>query len=476
MKPQRILLFLCIVGIVASGIAMLFPADGINIAENITLSFHYNPFLHEHADSVTATVPTLAEPAVHEDTATKAIDSTSTTKTATNAVPTAVPSDSHDKHVPKEPSRKIEFATTDTIRFKNLKQRLDNCGKRQVRILHYGDSQIEGDRITGYLRNLMQKKYGGSGPGLLPAMPPIAKTSAIVHTASSNWTVHSSYSKADTSLHHNKFGIMGCFSQFKPTSAWIEFAPSGQAYKSVQDFTQCKVFYSHPDGDFTVKGFVDSELKWFEDFEPTSDTKQFQWIFEQSPKHFRIEFEGVKSPSIYAISLDSPTGVTVDNLPFRGSKGTEFVKLDMAQMKQMGRYLPVGLIIYEFGVNAVANNSRNYGYYERNLRKQLQYLKKIWPQATILVVSSSDMSEKSGNGYATRPSVAKVIEAQRNAAFAESCAFWNLYEAMGGYNSMPQWVNSHLAQKDYTHFNREGGHRVAQMLYDAIMSELEHSK
>ena len=94
-------------GIVASGIAMLFPADGINIAENITLSFHYNPFLHEHADSVTATVPTLAEPAVHEDTATKAIDSTSTTKTATNAVPTAVPSDSHDKHVPKEPSRNI---------------------------------------------------------------------------------------------------------------------------------------------------------------------------------------------------------------------------------------------------------------------------------------------------------------------------------------------------------------------------------
>jgi len=97
----------------------------------------------------------------------------------------------------------------------------------------------------------------------------------------------------------------------------------------------------------------------------------------------------------------------------------------------------------------------------------------VWPKADILIVGVSDMSEKNGDGYVTRSSVRKVIEAQRNAAFAEGCAFWNLYEAMGGYNSMPVWVNSHMAQKDYTHFNREGGHRVAQMLFDAIMAEEE---
>ncbi|MBA7681908.1 hypothetical protein ES703_90252 [subsurface metagenome] len=34
---------------------------------------------------------------------------------------------------------------------------------KPVRIMHYGDSQIEGDRITSFLRNRLQKKFGGTG-------------------------------------------------------------------------------------------------------------------------------------------------------------------------------------------------------------------------------------------------------------------------------------------------------------------------
>ena len=42
----------------------------------------------------------------------------------------------------------------------------------QVRIIYYGDSQIEGDRITSYLRHALRIGRGGTGPGLfLPLMP-----------------------------------------------------------------------------------------------------------------------------------------------------------------------------------------------------------------------------------------------------------------------------------------------------------------
>ena len=41
-------------------------------------------------------------------------------------------------------------------------------GARPVRVLHYGDSQLEGDRITSYLRNKFQLKWGGGGTGLVP--------------------------------------------------------------------------------------------------------------------------------------------------------------------------------------------------------------------------------------------------------------------------------------------------------------------
>ncbi len=476
MKPQRILAFLLALGAIALGMALLFPKDGIIVGDNIRLVFHIDA-LSGNADSVNQQrIDSIINEHIEIETDSTTVDTPVADTLPAERIDTVVAKPEPAQTKKAKSRQPIEFASNNAERFQTLAKTLANSDNRQIRILHYGDSQIEGDRITGYLRNLLQRKYGGSGPGLMPAMPPVAQSSAINHSASNNWKVYSIYSKKDTSIHHNKFGIMGSLAQFAPTSAWIEFSPSGQAYKSVQNFTQCNVFYGNNIESFTVKGFVDNQLKWFEEFDPTTDTKRFQWNFEQAPKHFRIEIESEKSLDLYAITLDSPTGVIVDNLPFRGSKGTEFVKLDLAQMKQMGHYLPVSLLIYEFGVNAVANNSKNYKYYEQNLRKQLQYLKKVWPKASILVIGVSDMSEKGANGYTTRQSVAKVIEAQRNASFAEGCAFWNLYEAMGGYNSMPVWVSNHLAQKDYTHFNREGGHRVAQMLYDALIEELDSSK
>ena len=51
--------------------------------------------------------------------------------------------------------------------------------------------------------------------------------------------------------------------------------------------------------------------------------------------------------------------------------------------------------------------------------------------------------------------------------------FWDLYEAMGGKNSMVAWVNKGLAQKDYTHFSFKGAKYVGEMFYEAIIQEIE---
>ena len=37
-----------------------------------------------------------------------------------------------------------------------------------VRVLHYGDSQIEEDRMTQQIRDALQARYGGAGVGLMP--------------------------------------------------------------------------------------------------------------------------------------------------------------------------------------------------------------------------------------------------------------------------------------------------------------------
>ena len=54
---------------------------------------------------------------------------------------------------------------------------LENAKSQKIRIIHYGDSQIEGDRMSNYLRTVLQKKFGGYGVGLIPAIQTIPSAS-----------------------------------------------------------------------------------------------------------------------------------------------------------------------------------------------------------------------------------------------------------------------------------------------------------
>ena len=49
---------------------------------------------------------------------------------------------------------------------------LPKAQRQRIEIYHWGDSQIEGDRITGELRRSLQSRWGGHGPGwVMPIMP-----------------------------------------------------------------------------------------------------------------------------------------------------------------------------------------------------------------------------------------------------------------------------------------------------------------
>jgi lysophospholipase L1-like esterase len=43
-------------------------------------------------------------------------------------------------------------------------------------------------------------------------------------------------------------------------------------------------------------------------------------------------------------------------------------------------------------------------------------------------------------------------------------AFWNMYEVMGGANSMRSWVRKGWAGNDYVHFTTKGAQEIATVL------------
>ena len=116
------------------------------------------------------------------------------------------------------------------------------------------------------------------------------------------------------------------------------------------------------------------------------------------------------------------------------------------------------------------------GYYRRAFKKQLQFFKELCPGTPVIVIGPSDMSVRVDGHFDTYPGLEAIRDALRDAAMESGFGFWDLYEAMGGYNSMPSFVQAvpSLASADYIHFNNLGINLVAEMFYNALMVEFNN--
>jgi len=163
----------------------------------------------------------------------------------------------------------------------------------------------------------------------------------------------------------------------------------------------------------------------------------------------------------------------IDNFGLRGSSGTFFNQMNLQHLKLFYDYLNTKFIILQFGGNTLPNikdetMAKNFGEF---LRAQIISIRKIAPSVSILVIGPSDMSIKEGDEYITYPLLENVRDAIRLAAFQTNCAFFDMYDCMGGRNSMVSWVDQGIAATDYIHFSPVGARKIAVLLYSALMND-----
>ena len=184
-----------------------------------------------------------------------------------------------------------------------------------------------------------------------------------------------------------------------------------------------------------------------------------------------IEAPNKDQAYFYGTLLENGNGIYVDNFPLRGNTGVDLNHLSVDVLKEFNAMLNYKLIILQFGLNAAGSVKSNYSWYEREMVNVINKLKEAFPNTSILMLSVHDKSMKRGTQFVTDPSILKLLKTQIDIAKATDIAFWNLFEAMGGKDSMPNWVNSNppMAFKDYIHFNDQGAKKVADLLSDALL-------
>ncbi len=361
--------------------------------------------------------------------------------------------------------------TGNTSQMSYFYQALKNAGSRQLRIAHYGDSEIEGDLITSDIRDNFQRKFGGEGVGYLSiTSQDITFRTTTKMSFSNNWKTTNVLSGYLGTGNPNNLPIgMSGFMATPQGVSWVRYEETGK-YPSMTTFKVAKVFYTNAKPS-TIKYSFNDGSEQTASLTPGKGVKELKLTYSSGATTFKLTTTMANQADFYGVSLEDGNGVYVDNFPWRGNTGISFRELNEGALRDFDRLCNYKLIIINFGGNQVSSGDSNFDWFESQMIKIINNLKSTFPQSSFLLISVGDKSKKVGTRLMTDPLVLKLVETQKRIANATGIAFWNLFEAMGGHNSMLNWVDANppLAIKDYTHINLQGAKKIADMLTKALL-------
>lgn len=475
MKAYHILIFLFSVIFVLAGICVVYPTDGINfmgknfLFPSIHEALSKREVDHESADEKLRKLEEslLLKIQLQQDSIHRA-----------DSIAYADTLNFYKQFFEKHPARIFFPDSTPDILF-SLFEDFDNCKNTGsvIHIMHYGDSQIEGDRISGYIRQQLQEKFGGNGPGLIPAIQPIpsAAVGQLCSDSIPRFLIDGTLrQKAD----HNRYGALGQVAELDGSCTITVLSRNLKTtFSRTKMYDRVKLYVGNNRGKFSATLSAKYIGKITKTIEASEDELSIlTWDLDTTISKFTLNIRG--KAEIYGIAVDGKSGIAVDNIPMRGSSGTYFSKISKKTLIPMYNDLNVRLIILEFGGNAMPylNTEKALENYKTSISNQIDYLKRIYPNAEYMFIGPADMSVIVKGKLQTYPNLEKNIAGLKEAANENGAMFWDMYSVMGGKNSMIKWVDNQpaLAAPDYIHFTSRGANRIAEVFIETINNYYEY--
>lgn len=438
MKRYQILLFVYSVIAVLAAVCALFPSDGLRIGK-MSLSF---PTLQE-----------ILSPEVRPEDKPSPEELILMRKQAVRDAE----KDRFEEFVSSDPAR-FYLPGDDPGFFDALFEAFGSAMEKPVRIVHYGDSQIEEDRITSTVRAVLQERFGGSGQGMMPARRHFTTSMGGGSTAElDKYTV---------------FGERGEVSAFGPFGETVVLdTATVLSYFQVRGKDLC-----HFDKLTLLAGNIQGSLAvgcGGRTYSMTPEGALSELVLELPDSSVRVSVSLDGKAELYGVLLDSDKGIRMDNVPMRGCSGIVFTLMDSDQLRDFYRKENVRLIILQYGGNSVPyiKTGRPLSNYASAIGRQIRHLRKLAPDACIVFIGPSDMSTVVKGKRKTYPILGEVVDSLRAAANEAGAAYWDIYGAMGGEDSMVDWVAADppLAGSDYVHFTPRGSVRIGEMFSDSFM-------
>lgn len=337
-------------------------------------------------------------------------------------------------------------------------------GGEAVSVFHYGDSQIEGDRITHLVRDSLQSLFGGKGPGVLPLWQPIPSRTVRQSLTDSVATFFAAGIMGRRAS-HNRYGALAQMAELRGQDVTLSVEGRGHGgYRLVT------AFVGNVEDTLTMS--IDTIMRVVP---PCQGLRAVKWQLPPCSA-FKLRLRG--RADVYGVDVSAGRGVSVTNVPMRGADGLSLGRTDATLMEAMMRSLNTRLVLMEFGGNALPMLSDSAGVerYAAAVGKQIDKMKAICPAARIVFIGPADMSVKVDGELQTHPMLPYLTEALEAECDDHGVAFWDMYDVMGGRNSMLAWVahQPQLAGADYVHFTTRGADKIAAVLWRALRMNYDY--
>ncbi len=360
----------------------------------------------------------------------------------------------------KKGSMRIEEFGKDNLSY--FFEAIRGAKARPVRVAFFGDSFIEGDILCGPFRDTLQRIFGGSGVGYMPITSEVTKFRTSIQHDFTNWKTYSMIGQKNS---YAPLGLPGfCFKPMDENE--VQYKPARK------NFVTAKFFYES-DYPFKMNSTVNDSTALRMDFSASEGLSEF--IF---PNHnlsaIKISFPQHDSLRLYGAAFEDSIGISVDNFAMRSNPGMGLFLVGQHRLKQFNALRDYKLIILQFGLNVLSEkDTTGYLWYLDKMTTLIKKLKDSFPSSGFLLISVGDRSSNQQGKFATMPDILVMRDVQRKIAQKSGIAFWDMFEAMGGENSMVRYTESQppLAAKDYTHLTFRGGRKIAKKLADALLQE-----
>ena len=165
--------------------------------------------------------------------------------------------------------------------------------------------------------------------------------------------------------------------------------------------------------------------------------------------------------------------MTYETLGINGASASIALDWDETTLKSNVERRDPALIVLAYGTNEAGRSDLTLESYRDMFIQLIGRFRKAAPTATILVIGPPDRDVRTRLGWKAMDTLDTIVEAQRQAAIAQGCPFWDLRAKMGGKGAMQQWVNAGMAQYDHVHFTSPGYRMLGDAVFRDLMSQYD---